>query len=44
MEIKVGNYYQPPEKEDLEIDTSEEEDLFCGDFFREVEKRIKWDK
>lgn len=44
MEIKVGNYYQLSEKEDLEIDTSKEEDLFCGEFFREVEKRIKWDK
>lgn len=41
---EVGNYYQPPEEADLKIDTSEEEDFFCGEFFREVEKRIKWDK
>lgn len=42
MERKVGSYYDPPE--DYEIDTSIEEDLFCGEFFGEVEKRIKWDK
>lgn len=44
MEIRIENYYQPPEEADLKIDTSEEEDLFCGEFFREVEKKIKWDK
>lgn len=40
--MKVGSYYDPPEEDN--IDTSIEEDLFCGEFFREVEKRIKWDK
>lgn len=42
MERRVGSYYDPPE--DIEIDISTEEDLFCGEFFREIEKRIKWDK
>ncbi|WP_304156870.1 hypothetical protein [Fusobacterium ulcerans] len=40
--MKVGSYYDPPEED--KVDTSIEEDLFCGEFFREVEKRIKWDK
>lgn len=44
MERRVGSYYDPPEEADLKIDTSEEEDLFCGEFFREAEKRIKLDK
>lgn len=42
MERKVGSYYELPE--DYEIDTSEIEDLFCGEFFIEVEKIIKWNK
>lgn len=41
---EVGNYYQPPEEGDLKIDTSEEEDLFCGEFFREVERQLKWEE
>ena len=44
MERKVGSYYELPEEADLKIDTSEEEDLFCGEFFIEVEKIIKWNK
>lgn len=40
--MKVGSYYDPPEEDNT--DTSIEEDLFYGDFFREIEKRIKWDK
>lgn len=42
MERRVGSYYDPLEEDG--IDTNTEEDLFCGEFFREVEKRIKWDK
>lgn len=42
MERRVGSYYELPEEDG--IDTSEIEDLFCGDFFREIEKRIKLDK
>jgi len=41
MERRVGNYYQPEELEDMEIGTSEIEDLECGWFFREVEKEWK---
>lgn len=44
MERRVGSYYELPEDDEMEIDTSIEEDLFCGEFFREVEKRIKLDK
>lgn len=44
MERRVGNYYELEEIEEMGIDTSEIEDLECGEFFREVEKRIKWDK
>lgn len=42
MKREVGSYYELPE--DDGIDTSMEEDLFCGEFFREVEKIIKWNK
>ena len=42
MKRDVGSYYNPPEEDNT--DTSIEEDLFCDEFFREVEKRIKWDK
>lgn len=40
--MKVGSYYDPPEEDNT--DTSEIEDLECGEFFREVEKRIKWNE
>ncbi|MDH6459644.1 hypothetical protein M2102_003306 [Fusobacterium sp. PH5-7] len=42
MKREVGSYYELPEEDG--IDTSEIEDLECGEFFREVEKRIKLDK
>lgn len=42
MKREVGSYYDPPE--DDGIDTNTEEDLFCGEFFIEVEKIIKWNK
>lgn len=41
MERKVGSYYDPPEDCEMEIDTSEQEDLECGWFFREVEREWK---
>ncbi|WP_261791978.1 hypothetical protein [Fusobacterium ulcerans] len=42
MKREVGSYYELPEEDG--IDTNTEEDLFCGEFFIEVEKIIKWNK
>jgi len=42
MEIRIGSYYDP--EEEIEIKISDEEDMFCIDFFSEIEKRIKWNK
>lgn len=42
MKREVGSYYELPEEDG--IDTSEIEDLECGEFFIEVEKIIKWNK
>lgn len=41
MEIKIGNYYSP--KEEIEnIEDVEKYEVFeCGDFIREIEKRMK---
>ena len=41
MERRIGSYYDPPENYEMEIDTSEQEDLECGWFFREVEREWK---
>ncbi len=41
MERRVGSYYELPEDDEMEIDTSEQEDLECGRFFREVEREWK---
>lgn len=43
MEIRIGSYYDPKENEEIEnIEDMKEYEVFeCGDFIREIEKRMK---
>jgi|GEM_PF-3167240 len=43
MERKVGSYYDPKENDEIEnIEDVKEYEIFeCGDFIREIEKRMK---